>query len=472
MFDSAQEAWTSAELAARIGANQAELRERECETLLLAAAWADVHGIDPTAPDYEPLVERACTWGGQGTPEVSEYAVHELGALQGVSSASAERLIADALDVRHRLPRLWRRIRAGQVRAWQARAVAQATHPLSLEAAGLVDAAVTHRMGMLPWARFQRVLAAAVLEADPALAAERAERARTERDVTVCAGEHGLKTIVARAAAGDATWFMATVNRLADILAAEGDPDPAGTRRAKAIRLLAQPADALQLLIDHQHDPGPADTGSSETEDQHQSLDLAPLQGPVEAQRLTPRVVLHFHLSDSAVRTGQGLVRPEHGDVQTLQQLRDWLTETGCQVQVRPVVDPAESAAVDGYETPASMRDLLLVRHPAEVFPYGSAMGRSLDLDHSVPYRSTADGGPPGQTGLHNLGPLSRRSHRAVTHGRWRRCQPQPGTYLFRSPHGYVFVVTNQGTVGLGCTPFAQQIWGEAVSRVQAVLAA
>lgn len=403
---------------------------------------------------------------------MSEYAVHELGALQGVSSASAERLIADALDLRHRLPRLWHRVRAGQVRAWQARTVAQATHVLPVDAAGRVDAAVTHRIGLVPWARFQRVLAAAVLEADPALADERAERARTDRDVTAHAGEHGLKTIVARAAAGDATWFMATVSRLADILAIEGDLDPAGARRAKALRLLAQPAAALQLLLAHQHDPASADPGGSETEDQHQSLDLAPLARPVDAQRLLPRVVLHFHLSDTAIRTGRGLVRPEDGEAQTLQQLRDWLTETGCEVQVCPVLDPAGCASVDSYETPASMRDLLLIRHPAEVFPYGSATGRNLDLDHSVPYRAAAEGGPPGQTGLHNLGPLSRRSHRAVTHGRWRRCQPQPGTYLFRSPHGYVFVVTNQGTLTLGCTPFAQEIWRAAVSRVRPVLAA
>ena len=152
-----------------------------------------MHGIDTTDPGYEPLVERACAWGGDGTPEVSEYAVHELGALQGVSAGSAEHLIADALDLRHRLPCLWARVRAGQVRAWQARKVAQATHELSQEAAAEVDALVTGYLGMLPWGRFQRVLLAAVLEADPTLAADRAERARTSRDVTVHDGEDGLK---------------------------------------------------------------------------------------------------------------------------------------------------------------------------------------------------------------------------------------------------------------------------------------
>ena len=34
---------------------------------------------------------------------------------------AARALVADALDFRYRLPMLWRQVRAGQVRAWQAR---------------------------------------------------------------------------------------------------------------------------------------------------------------------------------------------------------------------------------------------------------------------------------------------------------------------------------------------------------------
>ena len=87
---------------------------------------------------------------------------------------------------------------------------------------------------MMPWPRFATILSAAVLEADPALAAERAERARTTQDVFSFDSEDGLKTVVAKAAAGDAIWFLATVNRIAEILAARGDTDPVGTRRARA----------------------------------------------------------------------------------------------------------------------------------------------------------------------------------------------------------------------------------------------
>ena len=169
------------ELAARIVANEADLRRRECEVLVLAAAWADVHDLDTTAPGYEPLVERGVGYGGDGCPDISEYAVHELGALRGTSSGTAEQLVADALDLRHRHPRLWDRVQAGEVRAWQAVHVARACHHLTREAADLVDRAVTGHLGLLPWPRFGRVLAAAILQADPTTAAERAEQARRAR---------------------------------------------------------------------------------------------------------------------------------------------------------------------------------------------------------------------------------------------------------------------------------------------------
>ena len=38
---------------------------------------------------------------------MSEYCAAELGALQGTGMMAARVLIADALDLRHRLPRLW-----------------------------------------------------------------------------------------------------------------------------------------------------------------------------------------------------------------------------------------------------------------------------------------------------------------------------------------------------------------------------
>lgn len=114
------------------------------------------------------------------------------------------------------------------------------------------------------------------------------------------------------------------------------------------------------------------------------------------------------------------------------------------------------------------MRDALFTRHPAAVFPFGAAVRRTLDADHTTPYLAPDRGGPPGQTGLHNLGPLAGSHHRAVTPwptkktAPWQRRQPEPGTYVFRTPHGYVFIVTNHGTLNLGRDHFAADVWQRA----------
>ena len=256
MFDSGVElpAVGAARLAGLIEQNHAELKAAECRMLQLACAWADAHYLDSGGQEYQPLIQRACAWGGAGTPEVSEYCAAELGALQGTGMVAARALIADALDLRYRLPRLWDRVLTGGVRAWQARRIAEQTRPLSWEACADVDHALSDVVGMMPWPRFAKILAATILEADPALAAERAERARVSQDVFSFDSADGLKTIVAKAAAGDVIWFLATINRIAEILAARGDTDPIGVRRARAVGILARPAEALRLLLEHQHD--------------------------------------------------------------------------------------------------------------------------------------------------------------------------------------------------------------------------
>jgi len=452
---------SGSQLAAAITDNQADLMRASCRMLELACAWADLHTREPG--EYCPLIERAKFYGGAGTPAISEFCVAEFGVLHGTGAMTAQMLIADALDLRHRLPRLWAQVRAGQVLAWQARKVAEMTRALSWDACAEIDAQLSGALGLLPWGRFRRILAAAVLDADPALAAERQEQARRLRDVWATDSEDGLKTIIARAASGDVVWFMATINRLAEILVGDGDgdgdTDPVELRRSKAIGILAHPARALQLLSAHRDDPT---TAADEPEDQPESdqasLDTDP-PTPAQTRAGRPRVVLHYHLSDAAVRSGHGMVRPEHGEPITLDELRAWLADTGCTITVRPVVDPADVAAVDAYEIPAWMRDAVRLRNLADVFPYGSCTTATMDLDHTIPWRPVDEGGPPGQTRSGNLGPLTRAHHRAVTHGRWRRRQPDPGQYLFRSPTGTVYLVTNQGTQRLGSTKFAQAVW-------------
>jgi hypothetical protein len=464
----------AARLAGLIEQNHTELMARECRMLQLACAWADAHYLDSGSEDYQPLIQRACAWGGEGTPEVSEYCAAELGALQGTGMAAARALIADALDLRYRLPRLWDRVLTGGVRAWQARKIAEQTRPLSWEACADVDHALSDFVGMMPWPRFVKILSATILQADPAQGAERTERARTTQDVFSFDSEDGLKTIVAKAAAGDAIWFLATVNRIAEILIARGDTDPIGARRARAIGILAQPAEALRLLSEHQADPtepnehiaphaAPEPQPGWESEpdpdvDDHRSLSTTVPPG-FDTSAARPRVVLHFHLSEAALRAGHAVVRPEDGGPLILDELVEFLGRRGCQVRIQPVLDPTEVASIDGYEVPQRLRAAIRTRQIADVFPFGTCLSPKMDLDHTERYVPMDYGGPPGQTRLGNLGPMARPSHRAVTHGGWAKHQPEPGYFVHRSPNGFVYLVTNQGTLALGRTDFSAAVW-------------
>ena len=102
----------------------------------------------------------------------------------------------------------------------------------------------------MSWGRLQTLLEAAIIEADPVGAEQQAAAAAQERFVRLGrSSEHGLKLIIARATAGDAIWFKATIDRIADILAQQGDTDPVEVRRSKAIGILAQPAQALATAL-------------------------------------------------------------------------------------------------------------------------------------------------------------------------------------------------------------------------------
>ena len=170
-----------------------------------------------------------------------------------------------------------------------------------------------------------------------------------------------------------------------------------------------------------------------------------------------PKVVLHFHLSEDALRS-RAMVRPEHGAPLSLDQLVEFLAGTGCQIKIVPVIDPAEAAPVDGYEIPQYLRTAVRYRQVANVFPFGVCLG-GMDLDHTERYVPTDYGGPPEQTRLGNLGPFARPHHRAVTHSGWDKRQPEPGYYVHRSPHGHVWIVTNQGTLALGNNDFSAAVW-------------
>ncbi|HEX4977534.1 MAG TPA: hypothetical protein VFV40_06670, partial [Nocardioides sp.] len=110
---------------------RARLLRAEADRLALAVHWADLHDAETVSRPGSlgsgrvlPGSERAVLVGGDGTPRVAEFAVAELAVLMQVSLAAGASVMADGLDLRHRLPLLWAAVLEGSVEAWKARKVA------------------------------------------------------------------------------------------------------------------------------------------------------------------------------------------------------------------------------------------------------------------------------------------------------------------------------------------------------------
>jgi hypothetical protein len=163
-----------------VAANRQAERRIQARRLGLAAHWADLHAVLARPGLTTPGVERLVRLGGDGTPQVAEFAPAELGAVLGITGHAATALTADALDLRHRLPTLWQLVQAGQVDGWLARKIADRTRQLSLQAARRVDVRIARLAGGLTWRRLKAILDAAILEADPPKALSDAEQAAVE----------------------------------------------------------------------------------------------------------------------------------------------------------------------------------------------------------------------------------------------------------------------------------------------------
>ena len=512
MFENGLSELDAAGTLAAAEANEHTLIAAETRRLQIAAHWADLHSGDAIREDRLPGAEHPVQLGGDGTPTVADFAPAELACVLRLSDGAAAKLIGDALDLRHRLPLIWAAAVAGQAPAYQARHIATATRQLTKDQAAFVDARLGASLGAVSWSRLHTLLEAAIYEADPVGAEQRAALAAQERFVRLGRNsEHGLKMIIARATAGDAIWFKATIDRIANILAQHGDEDPVEVRRSKAIGILAKPAEALRLLCQHHDDqdddsdgsPEPADPDQEPAQDKpdldepdldqhaatedgeegtepdrgadrgwiedqpldsassgeasHRSLQILP--PPFNPDRARPRAIVYVHLSVEALNAGTGIAQVESVGPVLLSRLQLLLGDH-CRISLKPVIDlPAGHIPVDCYEIPASLREQLQLRYHADVSPYANTVSRSVDMDHTIPYLSPDKGGPPGQTRIGNLGPHTRYHHRVKTFGGWQVWQPEPGTWLWRSPHGWIYLVNATGTHPFGNTQFAQAIW-------------
>ncbi|WGX98299.1 hypothetical protein [Nocardioides sp. L-11A] len=461
---------SAAELLAAAESNLTARRRAEVDQLLLVLAWCDRNGDDPRrVPGAVPPArggDRLVRLGGDGTPDVAELCIGELAIALQSGQISTRHLAAAALDLRHRLPRVWDHVLDLAMPAWLARKVAAMTRDLDRDAVRLVDAAVAAAAGQSP-GRILRIAEAKVIEADRA-----AHHARVEADAqktgcwlsrprpgdlldpcAVGGGEAATRRISAKLPAGAAVELDAVIDDLADALAAHQqraeDEQPA-TRaqlRAEALVLLADPH-AAAAFLDGLGEPTPPPAPEPTPEE--------PTPAPTPRKAARPRkAVIHVHISALAL-TGvlSGVARVEGLGPFLLEQLSDLLRRRD--ITLQPVLDLAGVTSGNAYEHPTVVRERAIQRMCGDVFPHstnGAGVGDRFDLDHPTPYVPTTRDGPPGQTGDHNAAPLTRQHHRIKTHGHlpdggggYQVRQLALTAYRWVSPHGLGRVVTPRGT--------------------------
>ena len=380
----------------------------------------------------EVFGRRALLIGADGTEPIDESVIYEMSVAQRTSVGAATWFIRDAVNLRARHPLTWAAVQDGRARLWQARKLAQACADagLSLEQAQKVDARVEVAWNGLGWKRLGRLVKAAMMIAAPQQMTEQAVRGRLRFcDKAADRDDPDASWITARLDTADAIFLDATVAKLADLLAEDGDTDEQNCRRAKALGILATPALALSMLGEHSRRGLP---------DDHQTPNMT----RIAAESALPAAKVFVHLHADTLAAGCGVARVEDVGPVLIGQLARWVGHA--RIKLTPVlhVDGGIEPAVDAYEIPDRIREAVLQRDRYEVFPYSSQEARGLDLDHTIPWRPDQ----PNQTRPSNLGPLSRRVHRLKTHAGWDLIQISPGTFVWRTPLGQIIRVGPDGT--------------------------
>ena len=211
-------------------------------TQLLALAEygkSQVWSGEPEARD-DPKGVRAKQYGASDLDALSEFADREVSCALGISPMTAAAKLGMAQDLDQRLPATRHLMLVGVLDEHKARLIVRATRVLKTSNAAVVEAQILPRAAKLSYGRLKSELARLVIAVDPVSAAERHERARQRRMVSMQRGEDGMGTFSANLTADGITtvWNALDARAWASrALAgqAQGDDRTLGQRRADAL---------------------------------------------------------------------------------------------------------------------------------------------------------------------------------------------------------------------------------------------
>ncbi|TCO51584.1 uncharacterized protein DUF222 [Kribbella antiqua] len=283
MFEGDLTSLSTADLLESAADHRAAANRVDARLLEHAQIYADRFHPDncPTRPGRKSSGgrERAIVLGGDGCPEIAEFAPAEFAVVVGVSTGVATRLIGEALALRHRFPFTWAKVQAGEATPWKARQIAVACLKLSEDAARYVDRRVASIVDTLTPYRLNKIITAARYHADAAAARADAEEKARERGVFVARGnDHGTTTIYIRTSTGNAKRYDATIAGIAEALKVFGDTRGLNARRAEAVGIVADPRYTEELLLQaqHHHAQSTADPDDASAEDGDADRDADP----------------------------------------------------------------------------------------------------------------------------------------------------------------------------------------------------
>jgi hypothetical protein len=407
---------TSTDLIAQVRAVRAARDAADVQLARLALEWARAHpaldaaGCASRPGSYEEVVEgedaEAIEWFG--VPDVAWDAFASFAAALGLSPVAGKMFVRDCLVAQHRLPRLWRRVDAGQVPVRRLRLVAQGVLGQPDDVCTYVDQQIAHRAETVGPVVLERIIEEARLR----LHAEQRELeqlealdARYVRVDEASINHTGIADVHARGDWADVKAFDEAVGGVAAVLAHQGCPDSLDVRRSMALGILADPERALALLAG------------------------APAPSPKR------RIVLTYHLTDAALAGVDPVGFDVDGRPLLDQLVRQWCGRDDVRLVVQPLLtlgrcaggaEPHEGHAVEDYRPSTADRLEVELRDRTCVHPYCTRPACQCDCDHVVPF--DPDNPERGPTCPCNLAPLCRHHHRLKTLAGWRYIVIEPGT--------------------------------------------
>ena len=363
-----------AELLAFARERRKEADRAEADLLQAAVQWAITHPAesieDAATIHLRSFGDTAIPLAGPGAPLVAEFSIAEYAAAIGLPTEAGKRYLGHALELRYRLPKIWTRVTTGDLPAWKARRIADQTLHLSPEAARYVDRHLAPLAHKTRPGQVDRLLEEALTRHMPEQAEQRRRQAWDQTHLTINhhgVGIAGTSTITGEIDLLDALDLDQALTEEAHRLGQLGNPKTLHQRRATAIGNIAR----RDLTLDYPNDTtsGPtsgttADTPAEETEARSAKPDTKPAARPV---------VLHLHLSESAVRNpctcgGQRADAAQVGRVEntrspvTAQTIRDWVGRPDLNLTIKPVIDLADHISVEAYEVPDRIAEPVALR--------------------------------------------------------------------------------------------------------------